>query len=121
MTAYELSDLIASGNANQVMIFTVFLTIVSAYLACAFVAGKKLNGIQVAILNGVFVLAVASNGLSMFRATQRATELTDEAVRREIIGFPVQSTSASATAAFYTLVVLVSLVFMWSSRRPTDP
>ena len=119
MTAYELSDLITSANANQIMIFTVFLTIASAYIAAAFVVGRNLTGIQVAILNGVFVLAAGSNGLSMFRTTQRVGELTDEAVRREIIGFTETSTYASAlTPAFYALVVLVSFVFMWSSRRP---
>jgi hypothetical protein len=122
MTAYELSDLIASAISNQIMVFTVFLTLISAYLIAAFAVGRNLTSIQVTIHNGVFVLAAASNGLSMFRASVRVIELTDEAVRREIIEFTEPRAYAPALVlACYALVVLVSFVFMWNSRRSSAP
>ena len=51
MTEYEVADIAASVLANFLTSLTVFLSIVSAYVISAFVAGQRLTKIQLSIVN----------------------------------------------------------------------
>ena len=58
MTEYEVADIAASVLANFLTSLTVFLSIVSAYVISAFVAGQRLTKIQLSIVNLCFLVAV---------------------------------------------------------------
>ena len=62
MTEYEIADLTASVLSNFLTSFTVFLSIVSAYVISAFAAGEKLTKIQLTIVNLCFLVAVGILG-----------------------------------------------------------
>ena len=70
MTEYEVADIAASVLANFLTSLTVFLSIVSAYVISAFVAGQRLTKIQLSIVNLCFLVAVGILGylvVSLFR------------------------------------------------------
>ena len=70
MTEYEVADIAASVLANFLTSLTVFLSIVSAYVISAFVAGQRLTKIQLCIVNMCFLVAVGILGylvVSLFR------------------------------------------------------
>ena len=57
MTEYELAELVAIYSSNGSGLFATYLTLISGYLITAFLAGARLNTLQVTILNVGFVFA----------------------------------------------------------------
>lgn len=75
MTDYEVSSLAASIMANFLATFTIFLTIVTAYVITAFVAGPRLTMYQLSIVNACFLTSSLIIGFLSITIYQRATSL----------------------------------------------
>ena len=98
----------------------IYLTLLFAYIAAAFVAGSRLTRFQTWLTTCIFVavasyevVIMAAIGLSWGKATQKVTEF---------IGAPI--TQAPGADTIWPHVILWSsglfaaLVFMWSVRHP---
>jgi hypothetical protein len=115
MTEYEVADLAASVLANFLTSLTVFLSIVSAYVISAFVAGERLSKVQLSIVNLCFLVSAGILGfivVSLFRRFFGLAQAIN--VERGTIGsidftWPI--------GGLLTAIVFGSLVFMWNSRN----
>jgi predicted anti-sigma-YlaC factor YlaD len=115
MTEYEVADLAASVMANFLTSLTVFLSIVSAYVISAFVAGERLSKVQLSIVNLCFLVSAGILGfivVSLFRRFFGLAQAIN--VERGTIGsidftWPIGGLLAA--------IVFGSLVFMWNSRN----
>ena len=67
MTEYELLDLIASGNDRMTDMFSLYLTLLSAYLIVAYIAGSKLSASQFAGLTVLFLFAAGGQTLGIYQ------------------------------------------------------
>ena len=67
MTEYELLVLIASGTDQMADIFSLYLTVLSAYLLVAYSAGSKLTALQFGGLTGLFLFASSGQALGIYQ------------------------------------------------------
>lgn len=58
MTPYELADLSQSYFGNSISAYAVFLSIVSGFLATAYLVGAKLTQFQVRVLTTLFSIVM---------------------------------------------------------------
>ena len=105
--------------SNFLTSFTVFISIVTAYVVAAFAAGRKLTRLQVSIVNTCFLIASSAIGLLsvlIFRIflgrTQALARLNDPDIS---VGVVVDVTWA--VAILYVILVCGSLVFMRNVRQ----
>ena len=114
MTEYEVADIAAAVLANFLTSLTVFLSIVSAYVISAFVAGQRFTKIQLSIVNLCFLVAVGILGylvVSLFRRFFGLVQALE--VERGLIG------EVDFTWPLLVLLIAIafgSLIFMWSVR-----
>lgn len=69
MDAYQFQDLILTGAIGAMESMTIYISVVSAYLAVAYLAGAKLTRSQAIIISSlfcVFALFVSIGTFSMF-------------------------------------------------------
>jgi hypothetical protein len=114
MTEYEVADIAASVLANFLTSFTVFLSIVSAYVISAFVAGQRLTKIQLSIVNLCFLVAVGILGylvVSLFRRFFGLVQSIE--VERGLVG---EVDFTWPLSALLVAIVVGSLIFMWNVR-----
>ena len=63
MSEFELAELAGTAMSNFLTSFTVFISIVTAYVVAAFAAGRKLTKLQVSVVNTCFLIASVAMGL----------------------------------------------------------
>ena len=124
MTLYEVGELINGGNANLMSSQATFLSIVTAYLVVAYTVGEKLTRFQVVFVNTVFVLSML-NGI--FGAQALMAILNEYLQEKQVILGNEDGLSDARTLFTSTIfigiraILLVgSLMFMWSVRHPRD-
>ena len=114
MTEYEVAKLAAAVLANFLMAFTVFLSIVSAYVLSAFAAGDRLTRLQLSIINSCFLASVGIFGfliLSLYRRFFALAESIDvEQGWIAVIDF------SWPLGVLLAAIVIGCLVFMWNAR-----
>ncbi len=123
MTELEAVEAANAVYANAQTSFTIFFTVVSAYLAVALLVGKSLTRFQVGVVTTLF-LVIAGTALAAFAAfmevalhyTSIELQMRDSADRITRI-VARSSVWSIATVADFCLV-LVSLWFMWDVRHP---
>ena len=114
MTEYEVADIAASVLANFLTSLTVFLSIVSAYVISAFVAGQRLSKIQLSIINLCFLVSSGILGylaVSLFRRFFGLVQSIN--VERGLIG---EVDFTWPLSVLLIAMVFGSLIFMWSVR-----
>lgn len=120
MTQYELSDLAAIAMSNFLTTFTIFMSISTAYIVAAFVAGKRLSNYQVAIVNLCFLIATGTMGILSFLIFQnfvlriRASQALISTESVSVINF------GWVVAALYSVLIVGCLAFMWHTRQSTS-
>jgi hypothetical protein len=118
MTEYEVADLTATVLANFLTSFTVFLSIVSAYVISAFSAGKRLSKLQLSVINSCFLVAVGILGFLVVSLYRRFYDLAHSiSVAR--------GTIVAVDLSWPLCVLLLSIifgcfVFMWNVRNRDD-
>jgi hypothetical protein len=139
MTLYELTDLqlslfdlIAETATHLQTQLAIYLSIITAYLVTAFVAGKKLTRIQVLIASSLFVYASLNILFGMEGSIEAQDILIDMARENEklihaVKGLPPPEAVKDkvpwllfSSRALLLLAIFASLYFMWSVRRSND-
>ena len=119
MSEYELADLAGVAMSNFLTSFTVFVSIVTAYVVAAFAAGKRLSKVQVSIVNVCFLMASGAIGLLSLLIFQvflrRAQALT--AISEANLGSPITVDFTWVLVILYLVLIGGSLLFMRSVRR----
>ena len=117
MTQYELADYTNSLLDTFLTEFTIFLSLVTAYIVAAFVAGARLSSFQLWIVNLVFSISTGVMGLLSFLTFERffAHAMLAETPASNATSQPVDFTIP--LVILLSALVLGSFSFMWSVRR----
>ena len=118
MSEFEFAEIAGLAMSNFLTSFTVFVSIVTAYVIAAFAAGQRMSNIQVSIVNTCFLIASGAMGLlsvlifqNFLRRAQALSAVNDSPVE-PIVDF------TWAIATLYIILACGSLVFMWNVRHP---
>jgi hypothetical protein len=114
MTEYEVAKLAAAVLANFLMAFTVFLSIVSAYVLSAFAAGDRLTRIQLSIVNACFLASVGIFGFLILSLYRRFFALA-ESIEVEK-GWIAAMDFSWPLGGLLTAIIIGCFVFMWNAR-----
>lgn len=119
MSEYELADLAGNYSVGAMTSMSLYLTIVTAYLVTAFVAGKRLQPIEVFIVTVLFVLSASFFifGTVGFFTRQVYVVQKLAAIQTDATFFMSSSTPMLYIVVVELLGILASLIFMWSVRR----
>jgi hypothetical protein len=118
MTEYELIDAAASFNSLMQGYMTLYITILSAYLITAYVAGARLTKFQAAFISlGMLIFTVICSAAVLGTGT-RVIELFDEAQtinpdRQFSLREPILFTVVAVT----WLGSFIGLKVMWDVRH----
>jgi len=120
MSEFELAELAGTAMSNFLTSFTVFVSIVTAYVVAAFAAGRKLTKLQVSVVTTCFLIASVAIGLLsvlIFRVFLLRTQALSQ-LNNPDIGVGVVVDVTWAVAILYVILVCGSLVFMRDVRQP---
>lgn len=123
MTEYELADLAMEAQGTVTAVFALFLTVLSGYLLVAWMVGKKLDRLQLVLLNTVFVgvqlvlIAGWSARWNWFWHYYNQAKALNLLAVPEASGTPIVVT---VTMLLMLLSVLGSVMFMWNIRRDSE-
>ena len=121
MTAYEYADLAASNYAISFTILSFLIALASAYFVAAYVMGRSLSVLQLALLNVVYGLWMLGLAWIAARFLDRATELGVLALSLdENQSGKVFVAADLAPILMIASTLLISYGFMWSVRHPKD-
>ena len=121
MTQAELWELNFICIANSLTAFSIYLTVTFAYLGVAFFVGAKLSRLQAFVMSGLFIFASLAALGGCMAQLRRASEfqLQLQSQSGELALMPL--TNASFWVTYMPLLMLagvvVSLYFMWDTRR----
>ena len=102
------------------MQFSLYLTVICAYLVVAYMVGSKLSGRQALIVSTLFIFAAGGQTWGMYASLIRAKEYLAEKARLFYLTDYEQNFEANTVVWIFILAlgILASLYFMWSVRHP---
>jgi hypothetical protein len=119
LTAYELADYTGSIMGNFLTALTVYFSVTTAYVVAAFVAGNRLNRIQLAIVNLTFTIAAGVIGFLVIAIFARFYSFATPQANPEGSFATVDFTLP--LGILVTVMFVGSITFMWSIRKsPND-
>jgi hypothetical protein len=121
VSEYELVESIGIYISNSIQSISIYLTVVSAYLVAAFIAGERLTRRQVVIVNCLFVAGAGiftytTIGL-LFRQQHYVLELAQ--LQPKIV-LPGRVPLAPIMGFVQLGGIGASLKFMWDVRHPKE-
>jgi hypothetical protein len=119
MTEYELLDLMASMEAHMGTLFTIYLTVLSAFLIVAYFVGRNLSFAQAWIASILMIFAAGGQTWALYVTHIRVEEYLARKTEFSPLT-PYEQGFASNTYVWLMIMscgVLASLYFMWSMRR----
>jgi len=118
MTEYEVADYTASMMGNFLTAFTIFLTVITAYVIAAFIAGERMTGVQLLIINACFLVASSIVGFLVVTIFQRFYTF---ARMVENPAGTIEPVNLSVPLGILVIGIVVGCyVFMWATRRGTQ-
>ena len=121
MTEYEMTDIIMSRYANMSEHASLYFALVSGYLITAYIIGKRLTGLQVSVINGLFImwtfgiLMGYNTSVSAVFELNTAIGLLKSHTLADNVG---NWTTFYAFSIVQLIGIIASLIFMWSVRHP---
>jgi hypothetical protein len=119
MTEYELLDLMASASDQMADMFSLYLTILSAYLLVAYFVGEKLGRFQVIAVSGLFLFASSGQALGIRMNGIQIAEILKQ--KAEISPLTPYETGYVANTNVWVVAmivgILIAILFMWQVRR----
>jgi hypothetical protein len=119
MTEAELMELVQALWANYLSTMGLFISVISAYLIIAYIAGARLTKQQAVLVNilmGVFtgfsVTAMHGFSVSATEATLLAVEMSAQRTKIGLTYVP------ELTLTVFPAIILASYKFMWDVRHP---
>ena len=120
MNEYQLSELAQMAMSNFLATLGVFLSIVTAYIVATFVAARRLNALQLSIVNLSFVVSAGILGylaVSNFRVFYIFVSLNAAGPVQSSPNKPVLIDFTWPLSILLLGIVIGSVVFMVSARR----
>lgn len=108
---------------NTVSILALLITILSAYLVAAYLAGKSMTRSQVIIINTLYILLSTFLLWGLVNMALRASLFEDIAYSMadgELAALSSQEGVAIGTVTIFGFAILASLKFMWDVRNSED-
>jgi hypothetical protein len=123
MTEYELVDALNGMTSNLLAGQAVYLTMLSAYVVIAYVAGKNLSIYQVSFINLVFLVFMTVSFFTAWTSMTRVFEVSNSL--NELTGVDPQLNDIGEKIGIgfvYVRLVLTvgALMFMWQIRHTKD-
>lgn len=120
MTEYEILDLMANESAQSATQFTLYLSVLFAYLVTAYFVGARLTVTQVFILSSLYIFVNAAQSWGMHLTMSRVEELLNKKAEISPLTEWEQGYAAYGNIWAIAMVigVLASLYFMWGVRHP---
>ena len=119
MTEYELLDLLASVEQQMAVQFSLYLSVVSAYMIVAYLVGSKLSNVQVIIASVLMIFTAGGQTWGMYKSLMRAMEYLAE--KSQLYSLTKYEEDFAANTYVWIVIlsagVLASLYFMWSVRH----
>lgn len=120
MTEYEILDLLANESAQSATQFTLYLSVLFAYLVTAYFVGARLTVTQVFILSSLYIFVNAAQSWGMHLTMSRVEELLNK--KAEISPLTEWEQGYAGYGNIWAIAmaigVLASLYFMWGVRHP---
>ncbi len=120
MTEYELLDLMTSMEAHMATQFSLYLSIVSAYLIVAYLVGMKLSMAQTMIASALMIFAGGGQTWALHATLGRVQEYLH--LKSEISPLPEYEQNCATHSYIWRGIlaagILAALYFMWSVRHP---
>jgi hypothetical protein len=129
MTEYELESLrqitIQSVMSTSDVLAThisIYLTIIFAYIAVAYIAGSKLTKLQLIITSAVFIAAALWELLMIITYSQSVVTLGAELLAANSEISPLFSNTARLwfSRVMWSSGMFAALIFMWSVRSSNN-
>jgi hypothetical protein len=125
MTEAEILELLEISTANSFSGFTMYISVMFAYVVTAYFVGKKLSFMQVALVSGLFLFgAFASTGATVISLARAAGYVN---VAKALSGGTYQAPFwwAYEGSNFWVYFLLITcsvgavlgLFFMWNVRQ----
>lgn len=119
MTEYELLDLIGTWKADTASGVTTFISILSAYILTAYIAGANMTRAQVAVISllmifysALLIFQISVNQLSIIEYHEMIRpDWGEKAIRNGV--FTIWAIGITGVIS-----ILATLWFMWSVRQP---
>lgn len=122
MTGAEWLEISLIAGGNSLTGLAILFSMVSGYMAVAYLVGKSLTGFQVALASAIYTTGCLLMVFSNYSYVREAIVARQEAVQL-IAEMPSgvglsPDLWASITGAIYLSFLVGSLVFMWQVRHP---
>ena len=118
MTEAELWALIVEYNVASLTTFALYLTLISGFLAVAYLAGGKLTRWQTAITSVGFVVSASFFIFAAYGYMSRAVFLIGKTSAEYQSGVMASNAAIGLVMSIFVLGILASLKFMWDVRHP---
>jgi len=124
MSEYELLELAYTLVDTMAVSFSIYLTLLSAYLVVAYLIGDKLTFPQIVIINSLFLLSVGVQILGIIQWHIEASALM--AAKEEISNLTQYQQTLKGTnlgaigmPAMMLFGAIAAQYFMWTVRHPS--
>ena len=119
MTEYEILDLVSSNSSDLATMFSVYLSLLSAYIAVVYLVGDKLSVLQAVSLSLLFLYGAGGQALGQYNINLQNSDLFNRLSElRPLTRFEEQYvTNGNIWAAVMGVGVIVAITFLWSVRH----
>ena len=119
MTEYEILDLVSSNSSDLATMFSVYLSLLSAYIAVAYLVGARLSFFQATSLSLLFLYGAGGQALGQYNINLQTSDLLNRLAEiRPLTRFEDQYiTNGNIWAIVMGIGVFVAISFMWSVRH----
>ena len=119
MTKYEMGDLLNSTLTATGEAFSIYITLLVAYLIASYMVGHKLTSTQSTIISSLFVVAATLPTWSVYTFMSRAIPIADalEKVNPDVM-YGAQPMARNIATAILILGIFAAMKFMWDIRHP---
>ena len=119
MSEYEFYDLISNESGQILVQFSLYLTILFAYLVSAYLVGRNLSRAQMVMLSGLFVLAAGAQAWGMQTQLGRVQEILNK--KAEMFPLTEYEAGYANHGTLWVIAMIMglmaALLFMWQVRR----
>jgi hypothetical protein len=123
LSLYEYRDLLLSNEGLYVQYIALYLTLLSGYLAVAYLVARKLTRFQLTLISLLYFVVMTGVVGMIVRVVLRELVIHSQiasAYGLDALEGPLPenlATPAIANAIVFGIGVLASLIYMWNARR----
>lgn len=121
MTEYELNDVLSATGHGAVETYSVYVSLMVAYLVAIYLAGQKLSNVQMTTVSILYVVTASVLVWATYSYMSRAMWVSDtlEAMNPHI-NYGAQPITRNVLTIVMSLGIISCLKFMWDVRHPAS-